>query len=84
MHLHGAEKEERAKKKKNFKKSQLLSWCFEPSQPQGITSGLKFKRKKKGKEEKKERFNYTRIINNAQALRSRNAYYDIYKSAGVK
>ena len=28
------------KKKKKKKKSQLVSWCFKPSQPQRITSGL--------------------------------------------
>ena len=30
---------EQQKKKKNF-----VSWCFEPSQPQGITSGLRLRK----------------------------------------
>ena len=31
------------------KESELVSWCFEPSQPQRITSGLKEKEKRKKK-----------------------------------
>ena len=36
-------------KKKLKKGSQLVSWCFEPSQPQRITSGLQKRKKEKKK-----------------------------------
>ena len=37
----GRKKEDRKKERKNEKKNnELVSWCFEPSQPQRITSGL--------------------------------------------
>ena len=40
---YGADKFYTSVKKKFFKNSELVSWFFEPSQPQMITSGLRTK-----------------------------------------
>ena len=43
------ERERREREEKEERERELVSWCFEPTQPQRITSGLKTNEKTKEK-----------------------------------